>query len=209
MGNPSNAAVYAVIFDIGGVLINVDFSPTNAAISQVVKLPPMEIARRLMSHRSLIEFECGRATVEVFHREIEGLLNCSIEFDVFHTAWNSIFKAEIDENIQLLRTLNKRPDCKVGVLSNTNAPHFTYLKQQMKVLNEVEYLYASHEIGCRKPDAESYQHVLNRMNVRPERAVFIDDLPENLEGARRVGMRTIHAVNPGAVKSGLMEMRLL
>jgi putative hydrolase of the HAD superfamily len=79
----------------------------------------------------------------------------------------------------------------------------------MKVLNEVEHLYASHEIGCRKPDAESYQHVLNRMNVRPERAVFIDDLPENLEGARRVGMRTIHAVNPGAVKSGLMEMRLL
>jgi putative hydrolase of the HAD superfamily len=207
MVKPANTMVDAVIFDLGGVLIEVDFAKTNAAISRAVRLAPAEIARRLITDPALIEFECGRLTTEAFHRKVETILECSMTLDVFHGAWNGIFNAEIEENIELLRKLRRK--CEVGILSNTNLPHFEQLKQRMKVLNELDHLYASHEIGCRKPDAESYRHVLNKMKVAPERAVFIDDLPVNLEGARKVGMRTIHASGPGAVKAGLKEMGLI
>jgi len=205
----TRAEVDAVVFDVGGVLIEVDYAPQHAAISRLVTLPPAEIARRLISHPVLIEFECGRVSVEVFQREVEGVLGCAISQETFHSAWNGIFKSEIHENVQILKTLRGRSGFKVGVLSNTNLPHFEYLKKHMKVLGEVEHLYASHEIGCRKPEPESYRHVLKRMNVAPERTVFIDDLQENLEGARRVGMKTIHASTPGAVKSGLSELGVL
>jgi len=207
MVKPANAVVDAVIFDLGGVLIEVDFAKTNVAISRAVRLAPAEIARRLVTHPALIEFECGRLTVEAFHRQVENILECSMTFDAFHGAWNGIFNDEIAENIEVLRTLRRK--YKVGILSNTNLPHFEHLKQRMNVLNELDHLYASHEIGCRKPDAESYRHVLNKMKIEPERAVFIDDLPANLEGAQKVGMRTIHASGPGAVKAGLKEMGLI
>ena len=83
------------------------------------------------------------------------------------------------------------------------------LRQRMPVFGELGHVYASHEIGCRKPDAESYLHVLKAMNIEPQRTVFIDDLPVNIEAARKVGMHAIHATHHDHVQAGLTRLGVL
>ena len=130
-------------------------------------------------------------------------------FRTFEAMWNGIFAGEITANIELVRSLRTRPGLKVGLLSNTNTLHYEYLRRRMPILSEFSYIYVSHEMGCRKPEAACYRYVLRKMEVRPQRAVFVDDYPENIAAAREVGMRCIHATGPAAVRAGLAELGLV
>jgi epoxide hydrolase-like predicted phosphatase len=212
-----NHQIDAVVFDIGGVLIEFEFDRAFRAASAAVGIPPQEIRARLFGKSDfayydreldVVAFECGRISDREFHSRVEKLLNSRIPFEHFCTAWNGIFTGEIKSTLELMHELRQRPDIKVGVLSNTNSLHFNLLRQSMTVFNEMDHVYVSHEIGCRKPDAESYLHVLKSMNVSPERSVFVDDLPENIAAAQKVGMKTVHATNPKAVHEGLIALGL-
>lgn len=191
---------------MGGVLIDFDFNRANAAAAQVSGLPADEVRRRLFSSPDFLAFERGKLSPQEFHDCLQTLLGMRMPYAIFCQAWNGIFNDEIEPTVSLVRALRSR--VKVGVLSNTNAIHFEYLRERMSVLRELEHVYASHEIGSRKPDAECFQHVLARMSVAPQRTVFIDDVLENVEAAQSLGIRVIHAVNAQAVRAGLRELGL-
>jgi glucose-1-phosphatase len=202
----------AVIFDIGGVLIDFDFELAFRAAATVVGLSTAEIRDRLFGaadyanldrHRDIVTYECGKMSCRDFHASVERSLKCSLPYDAFCATWNSIFIGEIEPTVRLMRALMNDSKLKVGVLSNTNKLHFEYIRPRMGFLDEIEHVYASHEIGVRKPDAKSFLHVLREMDVMPERSVFVDDLPENIVGAQKVGMKTVHATDPQAVRDGL------
>lgn len=212
-----NHQIDAVVFDIGGVLINFEFDRAFRAASAAVGIPPQEIRARLFgkgdfSHwdreMDVVAFECGRISDREFHLRVEKILNSRIPYEHFCAAWNGIFTGQIESTLTLMNELRQRPDVKVGVLSNTNSLHFNHLRRSMTVFDEMDHVYVSHEIGCRKPDAESYLHVLKEMDVAPERSVFVDDLPENIAAAQKVGMKTVHATDPKAVHAGLAALGL-
>lgn len=205
--NASNEPVEAAVFDLGGVLMDFDFDRANLAASRVSGLPADEVKRRLFASPDFLAFERGHLSPQDFHQRLQELLGVKMPYAMFCAAWNGIFKGEIEGTVSILRALRSR--VKVGVLSNTNVIHFEYLRVRMSLLTELDHVYASHEIGSRKPDAECFNHVLQRMGVSAGRTVFIDDLLENVEAAQRLGMRGIHAVNSQAVQAGLRELGLV
>jgi putative hydrolase of the HAD superfamily len=109
----------------------------------------------------------------------------------------------LDFRIESLAALKRlRGKYKIFLLSNTNSIHYTQFSKIFKTtIDEKPFnslfdkAYYSHEIGLRKPDAEAFEYVLNENNLKPEETLFIDDSIQNIEGARRVGMPTIHLEN--------------
>ena len=203
----TNAApqVDAVIFDIGGVLVRIDLS---AALSAVMRVAPsaMPAMLKLASDPMLLDFECGKISEQEFHAYIVSLAGGDFPYEQYCECWNSIFQGSIEPTLALLEDLNRRTNLKIGILSNTNQTHFDWLRARISAIESLEHVYASHEIGFRKPEREAYLYVLEKMDVVPDRAVFIDDLPVNLDGARAVGMHVIHATEPAAVRAGLAEL---
>jgi FMN phosphatase YigB (HAD superfamily) len=212
-----NGSIEAVIFDIGGVLLDYDFELAVRAAMPLSGLTAEEIRRRLFGsgdyagteHRSeVLDFECGKISGEEFHAFVQQLLGCRMPYAAFCDAWNCIFKREIGPTVALARQLQARKGLKVGALSNTNVIHFEFIRQRWSVLQEITYIYASHEIKRRKPDPECYHHVLRDMGVAASRTVFIDDFAHNVAAARAVGMKGIHATDTEAVRKGLAELGL-
>ena len=217
MNQNGHTHIDAVIFDIGRVLIGFDFNRAFKAAEAFVGIPALEIRAKIFGasdfagydrERDIVEFECGRISEREFHSRVERTLQCRIPYELFCHAWNGIFDDEISGTVESLRQLHRR-GLKVGILSNTNRLHFEHLRVRMPVLSEIQHVYASHEIGCRKPDAESYHHALKKMDVAAQRTVFVDDLPDNVAAAQKIGMKTIHAVSSEAVRTGLSELGIL
>jgi epoxide hydrolase-like predicted phosphatase len=198
----------AVIFDLGGVLISFDFKRSNLQVAEIVSLPPEEVNRRLIEQSQYEEFECGKITERQYHANVETALGHKLPYETFHRLWNDIFTAEIAATVALISVLRKK-GIKTGLLSNTNVLHFEHLKPKLPVLKEIDHVFASHEIGFRKPDPKSYQHVLKNMNVAAARSVFVDDLEVNITGAKNVGMHGIHATHADAVQAGMKELGLI
>lgn len=206
---PQSHEIEAVVFDIGKVLIDYDFDRVVQHAARLSNVPSLDIRHRIVSTDMLHDFECGRISEREFHDRIQALLKQTFPFEDFCMLWNSIFTEEIESTVEIFHDLRKRPGLKTGILSNTNILHFTYLQKRMGLLSDMTHVYASHEIRCRKPDAESFQHILKDMGVTASRTVFIDDLPENISAAKELGIHCILAVNDTAVRSGLVKLGLI
>lgn len=216
--NTEKPLIDAVVFDIGRVLIDFSFDRAFEAAAVFAKLPPREIRARLFGEsefagkdreRDVVEFECGRISALEFHARVEKQLECSFPFPAFVEAWNCIFTGEVESTLHLMRQLRAGGKVKVGILSNTNQLHFEYLRARMPVFDELEHVYASHEIGHRKPDADSFHYVLREMNVAANRTVFVDDLPDNIHAARTLGMHTVHVTAHDVVGREFARLGLL
>jgi putative hydrolase of the HAD superfamily len=201
------APIEAVIFDLGGVLIHFDFERAHSRIAELSGLDSKKVRERIVANADFLAFESGDIDERQFHLSVQKSLDCTLPYETFKEFWNGIFKQEATATVELARQL--RRTIKVGLLSNTNVLHFDYLKDRMSVLSELDHVFVSHEMRCRKPTPQSYQHVLQVMQLPPERVVFVDDLAENIAGARAVGMHGIHATDEAAVKLGLQQLGLL
>jgi putative hydrolase of the HAD superfamily len=209
--------IQAVVFDIGGVLLEYDFDRAVRAAAPVAGLPVEEVRHRLFGDHGyasmqrdevVARFECGHVSPRDFHACVEKLLNCRLPFGFFREAWNSIFIEEIGPTVRLMRELLRRSGLSVAMLSNTNALHLEYIRGRWRMFQEVPHVFASNEIRARKPDAAAYQHVLRTLGVPAGRAVFVDDLIENVRGAEAVGMLAVHGRDPATVRAGLGALGL-
>lgn len=206
--------IEAAIFDIGGVFVELDLSRAVRRAAAALGRSSQEVMQRMLGAGDPIggdrmdymnEYECGRIDDAEFHRCFERVLGAALPFEAFKAAWNDVFLEPIHETMELAGALHAR-GLKVGVLSNNNALHWNVLRPMLPVVGKFEHVFLSHEIGLRKPGAEAFSHALEKMSVRAERTVFVDDLEENIRAAERMGMKTVHAVSPRAVREGLAAL---
>jgi HAD superfamily hydrolase (TIGR01509 family) len=93
-----------------------------------------------------------------------------------------------------------------GLLSNAWKDLRHFVEHVWEIADTFDAIVISAEVGVAKPDAEIYRVMLEELGVEAEQAVFIDDFPENLAGARQVGMRAIHFTDPGTARVRLEKM---
>lgn len=148
------------------------------------------------------EYECGKMDDAEFHACVERALGGALPFGEFKAAWNDIFLDPIHDTVRVAESLLANKHIKLGILSNNNPMHWLAIKPVVPLVTEFEHIFLSHEIGHKKPDAGAFLHALETMSVDPARTIFVDDLAENITAATRVGMKTIHATNPKAVRDG-------
>ncbi len=184
----------AIIFDLGGVILNINYQNT---IDKFLKLG-VKNASTVYSNKIQTDLfnqiETGKITDKKFLEELQTTTNATIY--QLKEAWNAMLLDLPKERINLLEKL--KADFPIFLLSNTNAIHISAIKQSLgesaytkfyKLFNKVYY---SHEIGFRKPNKEAFQLILKENNLNANEVVFIDDSPQHIEGAKKIGMNTHH-----------------
>ncbi len=111
----------------------------------------------------------------------------------------------IEGTVEILQTLRKIDNMKIYALTNWSAELFPIALQRYDFLKWFDGIVMSGEERTRKPFPEIYQILLNRYNVDPSKAVFIDDVLRNIKGAEAVGIRGIHFTSPSQLKEALRE----
>ena len=193
MKNPEN--IEFLIFDLGNVIIDIDY---DFSINELKRLLPVEkhsLTENFFTSNFHKEFEKGLISSEQFRNEIRNLYGENWADEQIDHIWNSLLREIPQERIDLIKFLRK--NYRTAVLSNTNQIHvekFDEILQQNtseKSLFELfDIVFLSHEMGLAKPDVAIYETVLNKISISPDKVLFFDDLPANLEGARKTGIKT-------------------
>jgi putative hydrolase of the HAD superfamily len=181
----------ALLFDLGRVVLKIDFEKALACWAGHAGCEPAEIAARFVRDETYQHHERGTISDEAYFDSLRRALGIAITHDQFIEGWNAIFAGEMDGIVPLLaRAAQQLP---LYVYSNTNRAHVAYFSQvHARTLKPFRELYYSSTIGHRKPDAAGFDHVVKAMGVPAARIVFFDDLAENVEGARACGLKAVH-----------------
>jgi len=183
------AVITSILCDLGGVLIDFDHLTAVRKISSLTKKSPGEIQGIIFASPAVRSFETGEISAHDFHREVQALLAADIPYDRFLRIWNEIFIFSHENSVvyELLKKL--KPRYAIAMLSNTNEPHYSYLKKNYPIFDPFHYLFASHELGMVKPDSRIYSYVLSVMQKVPGEVFYIDDRPEMVKAACALGIR--------------------
>lgn len=188
-----------IIFDLGNVLVRLD---TPACIEAFKKIGmEMVINRANDDAKSVLEqLGLGLISVETFYQKARELSGSHASDEAICHAANAMLVEIPDEKKRRLLDLRARGH-RVFLLSNTNSIHWDYCVEQLfpyknyGVADYFERIFLSQEMHLQKPDAEIFNEVLRQTGIRAEDSIFIDDLPENCEAARGVGIQAFQNTN--------------
>jgi putative hydrolase of the HAD superfamily len=195
----------ALLFDLGRVVLNIDFSKALACWAGHAGCEASDIAPRWAVSESYHHHERGTISDEAFFNQLRRSLGIAISDAQFLEGWNSIFAGEMDGISPLLaRAAQHLP---LYVYSNTNRAHVAHFTEiHAETLKPFRELYYSSSIGHRKPDAAGFDHVVSEIGVPASRIVFFDDLAENIEGARARGLRAVHVKSSRDIADALTAL---
>lgn len=200
---PATEPEPALIFDFGNVIARFDYGRAARQLGGLVGLNGDDLLARVLSADPtalLRRYESGMLSTEAFSTAFLRLIDLDVAPDVFAAAWSDIFW--LNEPVARLIPRIKALGHRLILGSNTNALHSRRFRRQFAdVLSHFDRLILSHEIGCVKPSAAFYLACAAAAERPPQRCVFIDDLRENVEGARAAGLSAIHYQDdPGLAK---------
>ena len=186
-----------IIFDLGGVVINLDMEHTFDWFSQLfgrdVRSNMMDDVRK---HHFFMDFEIGKISAAEFRDGLRKLTHTEIEDARLDKAWNAMLGDIPKERTEWIEELKQ--DYNVVILSNTNSIHiekFNEIFGQTTPYHHPEDLfhkvYYSHEIKDRKPNRSCFQHVLDDFGMKAECTIFYDDNLENTKAARALGIQSV------------------
>ena len=185
-----------LLFDLGGVIINLYPEKTFHAFSEIADLPKNKIMAAYEDAAYFKLHEKGLLKNDVFRDKLRSALNFVTDDTTLDSAWNAMLGDIPNERINQIRELKKQYKCMV--LSNTNAIHeraFHQILQKAhayKHLNELfDKVFFSHELNERKPNIKIYKDVIARCGFKAEEILFLDDSIVNTDAAERAGMQSL------------------
>ena len=199
----SPGAADALLFDLGRVVLDIDFSKVVACWAGHAGCEPAHLAGRFSWRDEFYQrHEKGEISDGEFFAALRALFGVELSDAQFLEGWNAIFAGEMPGIAPLLARASQR--LPLYAFSNTNVPHVEHFaKAYADVLGYFPDIYLSSAIGLRKPDAAAYDHVVNAIGVPASRIVFFDDLAENIEGARARGLLAVHVRSSADVAAAL------
>lgn len=189
-----------IIFDLGGVLLNIDFKLTEKAFAELGVTNFASFFNQFHSNDLFIQLETG-VDEAAFYNNFRSATGLGLSDEQIRDAWNALLLDFRKESIALLPELKTK--YQIYLLSNTNEIHLQeFYKRYTATFGQANFdalfdaAYYSHRIGHRKPNASAYQFVLEKHGLIAEQTLFIDDSINNIEAAQKLGIQTIHLL-PG------------
>jgi len=189
-----------IIFDLGGVFIDIDYPATEKAfidlgVTQFPQLYTQHHASSLFE-----ELETGKLSPVDFYKSFRTLSGIELNNEEIAGAWNAMLGKFIQENLQWLDTVKDK--YRIFLFSNTNQVHHdsfsrTFITETGKENFDDYFIkaYYSHTFGLRKPYVTSYIKLLEEQQLDAAETLFIDDTVKNIEGAKQAGLQTIHLLS--------------
>jgi len=188
---PNPGAVDALLFDLGAVIIDIDFDRVFTRWALHAGCDAASIKARFRHDAHYERHERGEIDAAAYFASLRSSLGIDLSDAQFNDGWQEVFVGEIAGMPALLRRAGAK--LPLFVFSNTNAAHHaTWSRRYADVLGLFQRVFVSCQLGKRKPDADAFRAVAAAIGVPPSRILFFDDALENVEGARACGMRAVH-----------------
>ena len=188
----------AIIFDLGAVILNINYQNT---IDEFTKLGVNNAANfysKKVQTNLFNQIETGIISSNEFLKALQKeTKNANIK--QVEKAWNAMLLELPDERLQLIKKLKKNHA--IYLLSNTNAIHIDAIKKQLCKRKWLAFcklfdkMYLSHELGLRKPDVKIFEYILNEQKLKAEEVFFIDDSPQHIASAKKIGIHCHHLLD--------------
>lgn len=179
------------IFDLGNVIVDIDFNRVLGAWSDLSRVPLATLKQNFTMGESFHQHERGEISDELFAEKMCHEMELPLSYEQFSLGWQAVFVAIRPDVIDIMHKLREQGH-RVVILSNTNRLHTTFWPDEYpEVKAAADHIYLSQEMGMRKPEARIYQAVLQAEGFTASDAVFFDDNADNIEGASQCGMTSI------------------
>ena len=186
-------SVDALLFDLGGVVIQIDFARAVRAWADAAGVPAAELSKRFSLDAGYEAHERGELDPAAYCAHLRRTLGLDLADEPLLAGWNEIFVGEVPEVGPLLASLAR--SFPLYAFSNTNTAHRTFWQARYAgILAPFSQVFCSCDLGLRKPTGDAYLEVCRRIGKMPARILFLDDVLENVRGAREAGLRA-HQVN--------------
>jgi len=189
--------ISTIIFDLGGVLFDIDYKLTQDAFQKLGSTADFQTVYSQQKQAGIFdELEKGNISPAQFRSGLRQWLSSDVTDEQIDNAWNAILIGFRAREIALLNKLKDRYN--IFLLSNTNEIHLSQVLNMIKMhppgdMDKIfTKAYYSCRMGLRKPEKSIYELVIHENKLNPSTTVFIDDLLPNLEGAQLAGLQTLH-----------------
>ncbi len=191
------AAIKNIVFDLGGVLLDIDYQRTIDAFQEL----GIEQFEKMFSQTNASELfeklETGEVSEDDFYAAIQTRIKGPVTREKMEAACNALILQFRKESLEFLEKLSAR--YKLYLLSNTNSIHVRFFedlftRQTGKPLLDAYFTksWYSNEIGFRKPGPEAFEFILQEGGLIAAETLFIDDTLSNIETASSMGFKTHH-----------------
>jgi HAD superfamily hydrolase (TIGR01509 family) len=188
----------AIIFDLGAVILNINYQNT---IDEFTKLGVNNAATfysKKVQTNLFNQIETGMISSNEFLKALQKETK-NANINQVEKAWNAMLLDLPEERIQLIEKLKN--NYSIYLLSNTNAIHIDAIKKQLGERKWLAFcklfdkMYLSHELGLRKPDVKIFEYILNEQKLKAEEVFFIDDSPQHIASAKKIGIHCHHLLD--------------
>lgn len=195
-----NSSYNAIIFDLGGVVLNIDYERTINAFKRLGEEHFENLYTKSQQDKIFDQFEVGSVTAAGFRKYMKSFLDPSVTDDAIDMAWNAMLLDLPAHRVELLKQL--RSTYRIFLFSNTNEIHLEHFQKIIgreygnpQLLETIFHqTYYSHLLKMRKPHPEAFQKILDEQGLTATETLFIDDSIQHVEGAAKLGIQTIHLV---------------
>lgn len=197
--------IKTIIFDLGNVLINWEPEHLYRKIFQ-----SEEEMQYFLTHVCTSEWnvqqDAGRLLRDATKLLVTEHPQYQKEIEAFYGRWTEMLGGSIAGTVEILKELKMGQKYRLYALTNWSAETFPFAIERYDFLQWFEGIVVSGDEKMIKPQAEFYQIILDRYDIDPSTAVFIDDSLKNVEGAKKVGMEAIHFQSPEQLRKDLQDL---
>ena len=181
----------ALLFDLGGVVIDIDFTRVFRVWAEHAGCEVGHIRGRFRMDDLYKDHETGRITAAEFFAGLKRTLDVDLNFAQFLEGWNALFVGEVTGIAHALKLAAKH--FPLYAFSNTNEAHRAFMYDRYaEILGYFQTVFVSSSMGVRKPESEAFHRVVKEMGCRPSEILFFDDTLENIEGAKECALQVVH-----------------
>ncbi len=202
MTAPGSSEIKLITFDLGNVLVKVDHMEFCRRLASLTQVTAEDVFDYVFNSALEPGYDTGMMTSQEFYRQIIKHFMVALEFERFVRWWNSLF-SPMPEMAEVVTRLAK--DFPLFLLSNTNALHFDYIRENYPLLTHFSHFVLSYEVGSRKPEKGIYEALIRKAGIPPENILFIDDKMPFVAAAREHGIQSWQFISQETLKQQLTE----
>ncbi|MDW8308427.1 MAG: HAD family phosphatase [Verrucomicrobiales bacterium] len=195
-----------IVFDLGKVLVDFDYSIAGRRVAALSNLPETAVQQFLERSPTLVRFETGQMSAREFYEEVRRATGFRGSFEQFAEFFADIFW-EIPEMVGLHRALRER-GFPTWIFSNTNPLAVGHIRRRFPFFSQFDGYILSYEVHAMKPDARIYEAFEARAGWRGAQVLYLDDRPENVAAGAARGWQVILQESPQNTLAAMRQLGL-
>ncbi|MBV9463813.1 MAG: HAD family phosphatase [Verrucomicrobiae bacterium] len=202
--------IRAIVFDIGQVILQVDFSKAVQTFAAARAMEPLAVIDAISRSPELESYDRGRMSCDDFYAALRSRFDLKLPDPELRSLWTEIFE-ENRPAVEFVRAMKAKSDRRglpMYLLSNTCRSHVERFEADYDVFTLFDDRIYSCDVGLMKPQKEIFELAVKKFRLTPWQSLFIDDRLENVSAARELGFQTIHCTSNEALFDGLRRWDL-